>query len=88
MPDNSSTILPIRTAECAKSKKSCDIIQDSLPPYLNNTDPLEPEDIPLQLALITMEMASYRQKLTAMAAMFAELAKLVNPDLFLPPEFD
>lgn len=32
-----------------------------LPPYLYNTDPMEPEDIPLQVALLTMEIASLRQ---------------------------
>lgn len=49
--------------------------EDLLPPFLNNTDPLELEDIPLQVALVTMEVARLRQLLTA--------AGLIEPDSFL-----
>ena len=31
-----------------------------LPPYLLRTDPMELEDIPLQVALLTMEIAALR----------------------------
>jgi hypothetical protein len=37
-----------------------------LPPYLHNTDPMEWEDIPLQVALLTMEIVQLRQTLAAM----------------------
>ena len=82
MPDCSSTTSPILTDECAKSRNFCDSAKDLLPPYLNNTEPLEPEDIPLQVALLTMEMAALRQKLSTMSEIFAQMAQLVNPDLF------
>jgi hypothetical protein len=39
----------------------------SLPPYLCRTEPMEPEDIPLQLALITMEVATLRVMLQRLA---------------------
>jgi hypothetical protein len=57
-------------------KNSYDATRDLLPPYLNNTDPLEPEDLPLQLALLTGEVARIRQQLTAIAI-------AANPDSFL-----
>lgn len=56
---------------------------DLLPPYLHNTEPLEMEDIPLQLALVTMEVAEMRNKLAAMSRAFSELARLVEPASFL-----
>jgi hypothetical protein len=36
---------------------------DDLPPFLNITDPLELEHIPLQVALLTMEIAAMRRLL-------------------------
>jgi hypothetical protein len=53
-----------------------------LPPYLNNTDPLELEDTPLQLALITMEVARLREQLTALARQLTTAAAMINPDSF------
>lgn len=41
---------------------------DSLPPFLLNTDPMEPEDMPLQLALVTMELARLRTDLSVLRA--------------------
>jgi hypothetical protein len=35
----------------------------SLPSYLRETEPLEIEDVPLQLALLTMEVAALREKM-------------------------
>lgn len=81
--DNFFTSLPTPTVECAKSRKCSDKNADLLPPYLNNTEPLEPEDQGLQLALVTMEVASIRHKMAALSRAFAEMAKLVNPDLFM-----
>jgi len=65
-----------------KLKKSCAETPVLLPPYLNNTDPLEVEDLPLQVALLTMELARLRTELTVMG--------LINPDTlpeFAGPEF-
>ena len=39
-----------------------------LPPYLNNTEPLEPEALPLQLALLTMEVRAQRQALERLSS--------------------
>ncbi len=39
-----------------------------LPPFLLNSEPMEPEDIPLQVALLTMELARLRQDMTALRA--------------------
>ena len=85
MPENFSTLSLTPTDESAKSKNCCEPKQGFLPPYLNNTEPLEAEDIPLQLALLTMEMASQREKLSSLSAMFAEMARLIMPDAFLWP---
>jgi hypothetical protein len=82
MQECSSITSPIHTDACAKSRNTYGSKPDLLPPYLNNTDPLEPEDIPLQLALLTMEAASTRQKLAAMAELLAQMAALMSPDFF------
>jgi len=37
----------------------------SLPPYLLRTDPMELDDLPLQVALLTMEVAALRVALEA-----------------------
>lgn len=59
-----------------------------LPPYLHNTEPLETEDIPLQLALITMEVASLREKLARLSQALTEAGQMINPDLFPDGNFD
>lgn len=79
----SCTTSRIPTDECAKSRISSGYSSTLLPPYLNNTEPLEVDDVPLQLALVTMELGSIRRKMAAMARQFEEMAKLVNPDLFM-----
>jgi len=40
-----------------------------LPSYLQLTEPLEPEDIPLQVALLTMELASLRRMLAQLGSL-------------------
>jgi hypothetical protein len=64
--------------------------QDCLPPYLKES-PTEIEDIPLQVALLTMELATQRQAMAklatlaaALAAIFTTLAQAVEPPS-LPP---
>lgn len=37
-----------------------------LPPYLRETEPMEPEFLPLQVALLTMEVVALRARLTAL----------------------
>lgn len=37
-------------------------------PFLLNCEPMEPEDLPLQVALLTMELAQLRQELWAKEA--------------------
>ena len=39
--------------------------QSELPTFLRNWEPMEPEDIPLQVSLLTMELATVRQALKA-----------------------
>ncbi len=41
----------------------------SLPTYLRQTDPMELEDLPLQVALLTMELASLRLLLGSVAGL-------------------
>ena len=82
-PECSYTTLPTRTDECAKSKNCSEPSAGLLPPYLNNTEPLEPEDQGLQLALVTMEVASMRHKLAAMSRLLRELAMVTQPDLLM-----
>ena len=42
------------------------LIGQELPPFLLNTEPMEPDELPLQVALLTMEIASLRTKLAAL----------------------
>ena len=63
---------------------------DSLPPFLRES-PTEIEDLPLQVSLLTMEVATQRQALaklatlaSALAAIFTTLAQAVEPPS-LPP---
>jgi hypothetical protein len=44
-----------------------------LPPYLLRTDPMEVDDLPLQVSLLTMELAAQRERL---AELTAELDRL------------
>jgi hypothetical protein len=40
--------------------------QLGLPTFLRNWDPMEPEHLPLQVALLTMELATIRQAVNAL----------------------
>jgi hypothetical protein len=57
-----------------KSKDSTD-----LPPYLRLTEPLEAEAIPLQLSLITMEVAELRKALVRLGAVLEMAARMTKP---------
>lgn len=51
-----------------------------LPPYLRPADSLlDLEDLPLQVHLLTMEVATQRKALAAMSAMFLALAQASLP---------
>lgn len=54
-------------------------LDPSLPPYLKTTEPLEPEDIPLQLALLTMEVANQRMTLQRIADLLSYAASTIRP---------
>lgn len=41
-----------------------------LPPYLNISEPMELEDIPLQVALLTMEVAQLRLTMETLARLY------------------
>jgi hypothetical protein len=38
------------------------------PPFLRETEPLTPDDLPLQLALVTMELAQLRRRVSQLEA--------------------
>jgi hypothetical protein len=63
-------------------------IQDAsqLPPFLRSTEMLEPEDIPLQVALLTMEVAQLRLSLSRLAALLMTAGQETDPPQ-LPAEF-
>ena len=50
-----------------------------LPPYLRRTEPMEPEDLPLQLALLTMEVANQRKALDRLAFLFRTIGEAIEP---------
>ena len=79
MPDSFSITSPILTGECVSARNCCDDKPVCLPSYLNNTDPLEPEDIPLQLALVTMELAAMRTAQARLARALRDLADAIEP---------
>ncbi len=41
----------------------------ALPPFLRATEPMEVEDLPLQVALLTMELANLRRMLGALGTL-------------------
>jgi hypothetical protein len=51
----------------------------SLPLHLQQTEPLEPEQLPLQVALLTMELAALRERMEIIAAAMRALAELFSP---------
>lgn len=50
-----------------------------LPSFLLETAPLEAEDIPLQVALLTMEVASLRDRLTTLAWLLRQAGEASEP---------
>ena len=57
--------------------------QDPLPNYLRETEPLEIEAVPLQLALLTMEVRAQREALQRLAAVLelaSRMTTLPAPD--------
>ena len=50
-----------------------------LPPYLRRTEPMEPDDLPLQVALLTMEVATQRKSLALLATTLETLAGAIRP---------
>jgi hypothetical protein len=50
-----------------------------LPPYLLRTEPMELEDIPLQVALLTMEIANMRRSLEALTRLMENAAREIRP---------
>lgn len=64
------------------SQKSKGELQTSippLPPYLARTEPMEVEDLPLQVSLLTMELAAMRQMMQRMAVVLETAARMMNP---------
>ena len=45
-----------------------------LPPHLRNWDVMEPEELPLQVSLLTMELASIRMELRGIAMTLEAMA--------------
>lgn len=64
-------------------KSTCELTEPQtlldLPPYLNRTDPMELDDLPLQVALLTMELAAQRQTLARLACLLETAARLIRP---------
>jgi hypothetical protein len=52
---------------------------NDLPPFLLRTDPMEVDDLPLQVSLLTMEVASLRRSLEAVADLMEQAAANVRP---------
>jgi hypothetical protein len=53
----------------------------NLPAFLRMTEPLEPEQLSLQVALLTMELAEVRTRLTLLADSMARMAVVLRlPD--------
>lgn len=58
------------------------VITHPLPPYLHNTQPMEPEDLPLQVALLTMEVGELRERMVQLSHHLEILSTLLKPDDF------
>ena len=54
-------------------------IMDELPPYLLRTEPMELEDLPLQVSLLTMEVANMRRSLEAIARLMDNAVREIRP---------
>jgi hypothetical protein len=51
---------------------------DQRPPYLNNTEPMEIEDVPLQVALLTGELAELRSRIVSLDHHLEMLSNQLN----------
>lgn len=49
-----------------------------LPPYLERTEPMEVEDLPLQVSLLTMEIANQRHMLQRMSVILETAARMMQ----------
>jgi len=54
----------------------------TLPPFLREWTPLEIDQLPLQVALLTMELAAIRQRLDRLATVLIALADSLKPPVF------
>ena len=54
--------------------------QDAMPSFLSETEPLEFDQLPLQVALLTMEVAALRQILAAVTARLSLPGPAAVPD--------
>lgn len=52
---------------------------NEMPPYLLRTEPMEIEDLPLQVMLLTMEIANLRRSNAAAAALLENVARAIKP---------
>jgi hypothetical protein len=50
----------------------------NLPPYLRTTEPMEVEALPLQVSLLTMELATQRQMLQRMSLILETAAAMMK----------
>lgn len=55
-----------------------------LPAFLQHSEPLEPEQIPLQVALLTMELAEHRRTLLRLSMALAQAAEAAEPPREIP----
>jgi hypothetical protein len=60
-------------------KSTASPTQSDLPPYLRATEPMEVEDLPLQVSLLTMEVAEQRKSLASLADMLRLMAAAIEP---------
>jgi len=57
-----------------------------LPPYLRIAEVLEPEQVPLQVQLLTLEMASLHTRLTMVARTLVLLGETLAPPRWTEPD--
>lgn len=55
----------------------------ALPSFLRLTEPLDLDQVPLQLALVTMELASLRQQVTSLSGLLASAAERTAPSVMI-----
>ena len=53
--------------------------RDFPPPFLRNSEPMEAEELPLQVSLLTMELAAQREALMKVADALATIAAMLRP---------